>query len=182
MAKNTTRKTGPSYTIPAFLSRKMAQHKYSSNYFRALKEEERRHGRSSGLRRRGVSQELFLNRLVIRRKDSFMKTFLCYERKGGKIQDCPLIPCSCGRVILWCFVKALWVWDTQKKRQSKLVMKFIIRNYSTDFFFFFSEGLFLAEVWFAFVSFCFGWNSMFYVYQTSPLRRGNSLQLTEGWA
>jgi hypothetical protein len=78
MAKNTSRKNGPSYSIPAFLSRKMAQYKYSSNYFRALKKKGRRHSISSGLRRRGGVTGLFLNWLVIPREDSLMKTFLFY--------------------------------------------------------------------------------------------------------
>lgn len=77
----------------------------------------------------------------------------CTIRKGGKVQDCLLIPWSYGRAILWCFVKALRVWNTQKKKTKLTGDEICHTKLLHRIFFPFLKGLFFGRIliWVCFI-------------------------------
>lgn len=124
----------------------MAQYKYSSNYFRALKEEERRHGRSSGLKRRGGVTGAIFEQVGHTQKRFFHENFsvLLKKRREG-------ISLPSNTVFLWKSYLVVLCKGTpslgySEKRQSKLVMKFVLPNYSTEFSSFFRRLVFWQNV------------------------------------
>lgn len=124
----------------------MEQYKYSSNYFRALKEEERRHGRSSGLKRRGGVTGAIFEQVGHTQKRFFHENFSVLLKKRREGTSLPSNTVFLWKSYLVVLCKGTPSLGYSEKRQSKLVMKFVLPNYSTEFSSFFRRLVFWQNV------------------------------------